>query len=213
MKYIHLIAGITVFLLCVIAIPDSFADESLVTFAAATDQRYTLSTVCELFIPRYFQPDGNNVDVMFHMHGAYSTVENNFIKAGINGILIDVTLNGFSDVYQNYFADTTVFRGIINQALDKLKQLGYATNPQVRFLCISAWSAGYGGVRDVINSSEYANVNALCMQDCPYAGYYPSPPTVNPSHMAPFLKFAKDAVLGNKTYFMSHSEIIPGTYA
>ncbi|MDI6784443.1 MAG: hypothetical protein QME64_10165, partial [bacterium] len=54
--------------------------------------------------------------------------------------------------------------------------------------------------------------NALCLQDCPNAGYI-SGTTVNPTHMAEFLRFSKDAVLGSKTYFMSHSEILPGTYA
>lgn len=216
MKYFNLVSDIFLLLFVfIIFINNSFAEEPLTTFTFATNQRYSISTgQAQLFIPGYFIPDGDNIDVMFHMHGAYSTVENDLLVSGKNCVLINVTFNGLSGVYQSYFSDQTIFRTILESAMAKLKSLGYASNPRVRFLCVSAWSAGFGGVRDLINStSYYTTINALCMLDCPYASYYPSKPTVSSTDMAPFLKFAKDAVLGSKTYFMSHTEIIPGTYA
>jgi hypothetical protein len=215
MRVIYLIVCIITILLIANGFTYSYADESIESFSMATNQRYSISTgQAQLFIPGYFVPDGDNIDVMFHMHGAYSTVENDLLLSGKNCVLINVTFNGLSGVYSSYFADQTIFRTILNSAMGKLKSLGYASNPRVRFLCVSAWSAGYGGVRDLLNStSYYTTINALCMLDCPYASYYPSAPTVSSTDMAPFLKFAKDAVLGNKTYFMSHTEILPITYA
>lgn len=206
---------LTTLFLGTLLLSSSFGDSLTDTFSLATNQRYSISTgQAQLFIPGYYVPDGDNIDVLFHLHGAISTMENVLLTSGKNCVLIDVTLNGFSSVYSSYFSDQTIFRTILESAMAKLKSLGYASNPRVRFLCVSAWSAGYGGVRDFLNStSYYTTINALCMLDCPYASYYPSAPTVSSTDMAPFLKFAKDAVLGNKTYFMSHTEIIPGTYA
>jgi hypothetical protein len=206
---------IFLFLFILILCSSAIANHDLTSFTTATNQRYSISTgQAQLFIPGYFIPDGDNIDVMFHMHGAYSTVENNLLTAGKNCVLINVTFNGLSSVYQSYFSNQTIFKTILDSAMAKLQSLGYAANPRVRFLCVSAFSAGYGGVRELLKSnSYYTTINALCMQDCPNAGYYPAAPTVNPAHMAEFLQFSKDAVLGSKTYFMSHSEILPGTYA
>ncbi|MFB3894991.1 MAG: hypothetical protein ACE14V_01690 [bacterium] len=210
MKFRIIFLSILTISLIAISISSSFGDESTDTFSFATNQRYSISTgQAQLFIPGYYVPDGDNIDVLFHMHGAYSTVENDLLLSGKNCVLINVTFNGLSGVYSSYFSDQTIFRTILNSAMAKLKSLGYASNPRVRFLCVSAWSAGFGGVRDLINStSYYTTINALCMLDCPYASYYPSAPTVSSTDMAPFLKFAKEAVLGSKTYFMSHTEIL-----
>ncbi|MGC9326152.1 MAG: hypothetical protein ACP5I1_00830 [Candidatus Hinthialibacter sp.] len=167
----------------------------------------------ELIIPSYFQPRDGEIDLVFHLHGAPQAAGKSLIRSGVNAVMIAVHLGSFSSPYQSYFSDANHFFELLDQSLDILKNR--RSDPSLRWgrLCVSAFSGGYGGAREFMQIPKiYERIHSLILLDCPHASYIENN-QVNPDQMAGFLRFAQDAVLGKKTFIMTHSEIIPGSYA
>ena len=105
--------------------------------------------------------------------------------------------------------------GRLSQRLD-LDPIPANQPPVIRRLTVASFSAGFGGVRELLKcESHYRRIDALVMADSIYCGYVG--PTeerrVDPSLMAGFLRFARDAAEGRKVMVISHSDLVPGTYA
>jgi hypothetical protein len=83
---------------------------------------------------------------------------------------------------------------------------------RVRHVGLSAWSAGYGAVQEIISQS-YGNklVDTVVLLDGLHSGY--SGKTLNETQLKPFIDWTRDAVRGRKFFFVSHSSIIPPGYA
>ena len=73
---------------------------------------------------------------------------------------------------------------------------------------LSAWSAGYGAVGEIINQSYGRSVvDVVILLDGLHSGY--GPVTLNEQQLAPFVRYAREAKAGRKLMFVSHSSIIP----
>jgi hypothetical protein len=83
---------------------------------------------------------------------------------------------------------------------------------RVRKIGISAWSAGYGSVGEIINQSYGRRVvDVVILLDGLHSGY--SNGTLSEPQMKPFVDFARESKAGRKFMFVSHSSIIPPGYA
>ena len=169
-----------------------------------------------LFIPGGDRPDGGTVDLVVHLHGAPSVVEPAFIEARMSGALVEFNRNGLSRVYAEPFADPALFTRLIDRALAALKPGDGAGPPVLGRLTLSSFSAGFGGVREILKVPEhFARIDTLVMADSIYAGYAGDPDRreVDPALMEGFRRFALEAAAGRKTLVITHSAQVPGGYA
>jgi len=184
-------------------------------YSVSTSQLYKLTnTPLYLYIPANWTPDGDNVDTLIHLHGDLSLMTTQFMKTGKQAILFSLTTGSLSGAYDTYFSPSTSFQQILDLGKDRLRAIGYTTNPQYRFICLSGWSAAFGGIKQILlRESDYQQIDALCMLDTPYASYAPAKPSVSSTNMAPFLRYCREAVVNQRWWVMTHTQIMPGTYA
>jgi hypothetical protein len=170
----------------------------------------------QLFIPADYKPDPTGVEVILHLHGG-TAAEKSLVRSGRSAVVVSVAIPGLSSVYAKRFQDPKVFARVLAESTAKLKDLGVAPEPRVRRVVVSSFSAGYGGVREMLkDAATYDRIEALVMADTIYAGYADngtSKRRVEPAHMAGFVKFARDAAAGKKAFLLSHCDLKPQGYA
>jgi hypothetical protein len=177
-------------------------------------QRLALSDG-RLFVPDGFQPGAEGIDLTLHLHGTAAVAERSFVAAKRPGVLVTVVLPGLSSVYTKRFADPKAFQRILDEARSHLEKLG-VDKPRWRRVTVSSFSAGYGGVRELLKDpGAYARIDALVLADSLYAGYVGSGAErrVNPEQMDGFARFARAAVAGEKWFILSHCQLKPDGYA
>lgn len=152
--------------------------------------------------------------MFIHFHGGTWLPDVAAARAG-NTAVISIQIGAGSSVYAKPFSDTQLFTRLIVEAEAKA---GMKLSP----VSLTAWSAGYGAVREILKVSEsYARVDRVLLIDGLHTGYVGGKPgtgslqeseleTVN---LEVFLQFARDAVAGRKQMIITHSEIFPGTFA
>lgn len=167
----------------------------------------------ELFIPNDFSLETNGVNLVFHLHSSPKAAQTAFAKARLNAVQIALHLGSFSSPYQNFFSNSERFDVILDSALDALKMRYHSLALTWGHVCVTAFSGGYGGAREFMRFPHiYEQIDSLILLDCPHAGYTAERKVV-PRQIEGFVRFAKDAVAGNKTFIMTHSEIAPENYA
>jgi hypothetical protein len=127
-----------------------------------------------------------------------------------------VAIPGLSKVYADRFRDPKAFARILDETSAQLKDLGVAQRPTLRRVVVSSFSAGFGGVRELLKDpAAYARIDALVMADSLYAGYAGDPARrqVDPKLMEGFVRFARDAAAGRKVFILSHCDLQPDGYA
>jgi len=173
-------------------------------------------TDARLFLPQGAQPDASgSFDLTLHLHGAPAVVETNFLTARCPGVLANVTLQGLSAAYEERFKDSNVFWRILRETATTLQD-PTAPPPRVRHVLVSSFSAGFGGVRQLLENPDiFARIDAVIMADSIYAGFAGNPVErkVNPDHMRGFLQFARAAADGRKRFLVSHTQLHTPTYA
>jgi hypothetical protein len=187
----------------------------LVGDPASTDLRTKL-TVGELFVPKGLEVADGPIDLVVHLHGSAELMERNLTQAGNRAVLVTVSLNGLSSVYTRQFANPETFLGLVNEAAQKTSSHLPGENVSFRRVVVSSFSAGFGGVRELLKSEEcYRRIDSIVMADSIYAGYVDDSRErgVDPKLMAGFLRFARDAVGGKKQLVISHCQLQPDGYA
>lgn len=175
-------------------------------------ERIALATG-ELIIPSYFEPRDGAIDLVFHLHCAPEAAGQSLIRSKINAVTIAVHIGSFSSPYQYYFSDPQHFHELLDRALAILKEKYPDVSPRWDHICVTAFSGGYGGAREFVrHQAIHDRLDSLVLLDCPHTSYTEDR-RVDPLQMADFLRFAKEAVAGKKTFIMTHSQIVPGSYA
>ena len=152
--------------------------------------------------------------LFLHFHGGTWLPEVAAAKVG-NTAVISIQNGAGSSAYARPFNDAQLFARLIAEAESKA---GVKFAP----VSLTAWSAGYGAVREILNVPEhYARVEKVLLIDGLHTGYVGGKPGTGKSqeseleaeNLEIFLKFARDAVAGRKRMIVTHSEIFPGTFA
>ncbi len=170
------------------------------------------SQFAQLFIPDYYQPseDGKFL-LVFHFHSASWAAEDELYKSHTNGVLFNIHLGAVSSSYQNYFIDSKKFGEILTLVKQTLADQKIIENPQIKNLIVTSFSAGYGGVREVLKNQDYYNmIDALTLADGLHSNL---DSTWMKIQMQDFLRFAKDARDEKKIMLLTHSSIPTPTYA
>jgi hypothetical protein len=187
-----------------------------VTQAEANGRRLDLKSLkgATLFIGPRVNPN-QPVPLLIHFHGAPWLIEQHVARYLPKAALITVQLGSGSSVYRKPFEQTNLFHDLLEEAGKMLGiKRGWAS------ITLSGFSAGYGGVREILRRPEYfAQVNNVLLLDGLHASYSPEGKlladggTIQASDIDVFVNFAREAVAGRKTFVVTHSEIFPGAYA
>jgi hypothetical protein len=157
---------------------------------------------------------GSSVDVIFHFHAA-KAVEQEYRSANLRAVVVSFQLTGLGTTpYWDAMNDPNRFESMKAELLQSLHaRTGH--DVAIKRIAIVAWSAGYASVqRILVQPRHYEEVDALILLDALHTGYAPPPPKkANLVTIAPFVRFAKDAVVGKKLFVFTHSSIVPEGYA
>lgn len=161
-----------------------------------------------LFLPEGLPP--GDVPLFVHFHGGTWIPE--VAAARHSFAVISVQLGSGSAAYAKPFADPRSFAELLAEAEEKAKR-------KLDLRTLTAWSAGYGAVREILKVREnYDRVPAVLLLDGLHCGYVNGKPGPAESELvaddlAVFVDFAKDASAEKKRLLLTHTEIFPGTFA
>jgi len=152
-------------------------------------------------------------DLIIHFHG-HEPIRKEFVKTSNGVVLVGIDLGIGSGAYSSGFASPQTFtRLVASVELEMAKRSGNL-KAHVRKLGLSAWSAGYGAIEQILRQTGGKNVDAVLLLDSLHAGYENEhAKTLKVVQIEPFISFAKRAAAGKTFMFMSHSSIIPPGYA
>jgi hypothetical protein len=167
-------------------------------------------------LPDNWKSRATDVPVWIHLHGAPAVLEAAFAEMGAPGVLVNLTLPGLSKVYADHFADARVFPELMRDIEALLLRLEPERPRRLGRVTISSFSAGFGGVRQLLrDDSSFDRIAAVVMADSLYSGYQgdAAAKEVNVELMSGFLRFAELASAGKKRLVISHSRQVPEGYA
>jgi hypothetical protein len=167
-----------------------------------------------LMLPPSFQSADGRYDLLLHLHGNTDLVEESVSFSGLNAVLVIMNLGTGSGPYEDRFANPGTLPEIIDRAQAIMEKRGLA-RATLRRLALSGWSAGYGGVLKVLEQPALAaRVDSVLLMDGIHVGYAPQSHDLLLDRLAPFTRFAKEAVEGRRLFSITHTHITPlGNYA
>jgi len=155
-------------------------------------------------------------DVMFHFHG-HDPARKEWVRVMNGTVFVGLTLGIGSGVYSQTFSNPNKFKQMIESVEKMVAKKTGKKKARVRKVGLSAWSAGYGAVEQII-SQKYGKkmVDTVILLDglhSSYGGKTTADNYLDSQQLKPFVDFAKKAKAGQKFMFVSHSSIIPPGYA
>lgn len=176
-------------------------------------QKLNLSSgqFAQIFVPDYFIPPADGkFTLVFHLHSASWAAEDQVYKSNTNAVLFNIHLGALSSPYQNYFSVQSRFNTILDTIISVLNVNGIIENPQIRYLIITSFSAGYAGVREIIKTVSYYNmITSIHLADGLHCSSDPGTAAIQ---LQDFLRFAKDAGDKKKIMLITHSSITTSGY-
>ncbi len=150
-------------------------------------------------------------DVMFHFHG-HEPVRKEWVRVMNGTVLVGIDLGIGSGPYASAFASPEAFKKLVESVEKAVAEKTGKKNAHARKIGLSAWSAGYGAVGEIL-SQPYGKrvVDVVILLDGLHSGY--SGKSLNEAQLKPFVDFARDAAAKRRFMFVSHSSIIPPGYA
>jgi hypothetical protein len=164
-----------------------------------------------LFVPESAQGH-SRVPLIVHFHGAGWLAEQSAARFDRHAAVLSIHLGAGSGVYSLAFASSDRYRNLLAEASHAVSPADF----QFSHIVLSAFSAGYGAVREILkNSNNWARVDDVVLADALHTGYVPEgiPGPLDGEPLRPFVDFAREAMAGRKRMIITHSEIFPGTFA
>ena len=148
-------------------------------------------------------------DLVIHFHGASWLPFQEAEATGKPLVIAAVNLGAGSGRYTTPFSDAAIFTRLHDRITGEA--------PAIRRTYLTAFSAGYGAVREVLKQQP-DRIDGVLLLDGLHAGYIPDATPVaeggviDTASLEPFLRYAERAVAGEKRFVITHSEIFPGTF-
>jgi hypothetical protein len=148
-------------------------------------------------------------DVVFHFHG-HEPARKEWIRVMNRTVFVAMTLGTGSGPYETTFKEPGAFERMLKSVEQALST--EVRTAHVRRLGLSAWSAGYGAVQEILRQPFGRDrVDTVVLLDGLHAGYFGN--GLNEAQLEPFVRFAKKAAADKALMVVSHSSIIPPGYA
>ncbi|WP_234023857.1 hypothetical protein [Sorangium cellulosum] len=167
-----------------------------------------------IVFPASFSSADGAYDLVIHFHGVNDVVSAGFERAGLNAVVMIINLGISSAAYETRFSIRSYLPALLAKTQAALSARGLR-DARLRRVALSAFSAGYGAVRGLLNQPGFADsVDAVLLLDGIHTGYMPLDHSLDMERLKPFTRFAEQAASGKKLLSITHSEIIPvGDYA
>ncbi len=152
-------------------------------------------------------------DVLIHFHG-HEALRKEFVKTADGAVLVGIDLGIGSGAYSSTFSAPYVFEHLLDSIERAVAKKTGKKKVYIRKLGLSAWSAGYGAIEQILRQKAGKRVDALVLLDSLHAGYADEQQRkLKVAQLEPFIAFARRAAAGEAFMFMSHSSILPPGYA
>ncbi|MEM6314305.1 MAG: hypothetical protein AAF743_09475 [Planctomycetota bacterium] len=154
------------------------------------------------------------LDVLLHLKGPAELVVDAVVTTDRRPMVVVISDPGLSSVYARRFDNPADTDALLAAAFDVF-ETQHGKRPAEGRLLISSFSAGYGGVRELLEHDVWFDrIDGLLMLDSIHAGFTDADTrTVNTTQMLGFVRFAKAAAAGEKTMTIVHARYAPPTYA
>lgn len=154
-------------------------------------------------------------DVVFHFHGR-EPLRKEWVRAmdgsSSDAVLVAVDIGIASEPYRETFRDPRTFSQVLLAVEAELKRRSGNPHAFAQNITLSAWSAGYGAVGQLLSQPmAQTRVGSVVLLDGLHAGFEDA--SLNADRMQPFVEFAKLAAAGSRFMFVSHSSIRTPGYA
>ncbi|WP_240469507.1 hypothetical protein [Cyclobacterium sp. SYSU L10401] len=152
----------------------------------------------------------DSVNLLIHFHGEESVVAHAMAE-NEGWAAVAVNLGNGSSAYGEPLKAPERFDSLLQAARQHLQQ-------PIRKLYLSGFSAGYGAIRSILKTSNYAIIDGVMLLDGLHASYIPAQTPIsrggriNHEDLSAFQKLAEDATSGTKAFVFTHSSIFPGTF-
>lgn len=189
---------------------------------APTGTRFTLPDLLprpvEVLIPEGVA-QARSLSLLIHVMGAAFLPFHAVETTNAPHVVAVVNLGGGSRANETPFRTPSTFARLVDALrVEVERRLGRTvTFTQVD---LSAFSAGYGAVRAILSEeNNLPMIGGVLLLDGLHTSYVPEGKVLaeggmlDESLLAPFLRFARLAVAGEKRFVITHSEIFPGTFA
>jgi hypothetical protein len=181
----------------------------------ATPYRAKISPGAEVFVPGWFSPTKGGYDLIVHFHGLGKLQEANIEKAGLNVAVVSINLGVGTDPYENTFKNPAVFQKLLADTQEEIDKSGRGHGAKLRRLALSAWSAGFVSIAQVLKSDPDVEkrADAILLAD----GFFTSflnvkMRTMNTAPLERFVRLVDSASKGEKLFAITHSSIPTGDY-
>lgn len=157
--------------------------------------------------------------LLVHIFGASYIPMDAVASAKGRYVVAVINLGGGSAAYEQPLSDPTAWTALLRKVRDETTA---RSGGRVRLgrVVVSAFSAGYGGVRALLGDERSAeSIAAVILLDGLHTSYVPDRTVLaeggalDTTKLIPFLRFARRAALGETGLLITHSEIFPGTFA
>jgi hypothetical protein len=155
-------------------------------------------------------------DVLVHFHGQ-TAMRMTLAQVARGVAFVGIDLGIASGPYQDAFASAEAWPALKRSIESALKAQSGDPRAHIRHIALTAWSAGYGAVNEILKHDK-AGIDAVVLLDGLHAAWDPTHNNhttgndVIAGPIAPTLEFAKMALKGEKIFVFSHSEIDPPGY-
>lgn len=155
-------------------------------------------------------------DVLIHFHG-HEPVRKTLVQVARGITFVGIDLGILSGPYMKAFQTPGTFQVLKDSIEQGLREKTGDDRAHIRNLGLSAWSAGYGAVNEILKSGDHG-VDTVVLLDGLHAGFdpaYSGPENrrpLSPANIAPVLDFAEQAKRGEKLFVFTHSQVDPVTY-
>ncbi|MBA3466880.1 MAG: hypothetical protein H0T21_05670 [Gemmatimonadaceae bacterium] len=157
--------------------------------------------------------------LLVHLFGASYLPMQAVASAGGKYVVAVVNLGGGSSAYERPLSDSAAWGKLLGRVRD---ETAARTAGKVRIdrVFVSAFSAGYGGVRALLSDERAAEgIDGVLLLDGLHTSYIPERAVLaeggmlDTAKLVPFLRYARRAAAGETRLMITHSEIFPGTFA
>ncbi|MCC6902887.1 MAG: hypothetical protein IT377_28205 [Polyangiaceae bacterium] len=156
-------------------------------------------------------------DVLIQFHG-HSPVRKTFVQVTRGLVYVGIDKGLGSGPYSDAFGNPDVFTALLKSIEAALKRQSGDPRAHIRKLALSAWSAGYGAVNEILKYGD-DRVDAVVLLDGLHAAWNPAAAShdagissLSSLPLGPTFRFAKKAARGEKWFVFTHSEVVPETY-
>ena len=160
--------------------------------------------------------DDGGYDVLVHFHG-HEPVRKTVVQVsrGVSYVGVDKGLG--SGPYATAFKLPGAFPNVLKSIESALKAESGNDRAHIRHLALTAWSAGYGAVNEILKHGD-DRIDAVVLLDGLHAAWKPGvkrtsdAKSASPSTIQPIFDFARRALRGEKIFVFTHSEVDPVDY-